>query len=106
MVRKMIQWVPIEGTRWRNEVVLSATANETPMTHTINTGTIPIKEDAFLAESLRFENEPWISFYMAGEMIRELRKAPKNKASTGARAPQRLEDHRRDEEAPSRMEDE
>jgi hypothetical protein len=57
------------------------------MTDTIHAGTMLIEEDAFLAESLRFESEPWMFFfYMAGEMIRELRRARKNKAGTGARA--------------------
>jgi hypothetical protein len=87
---------------------LSTTRNtsETLMANAINTGTMLIAGDAFLAESLRLESEPWTSFYMAGEMIRELRKAPKNRAGTGGRAPQRPEDHRRDEEASSRMDDE
>ncbi len=68
--------------------VLSATANarEKPMADTINTGTMLIEEGALLPESLRFESEPWTSFYTAGEMIRELRKALENKASTGAKA--------------------
>ncbi len=69
-------------------VVLSATANaaETLMADAINTGTMLIEEGAFLPESLRFESEPWTFFYRAGEMIRELRKALENKASTGAKA--------------------
>ncbi len=75
------------------------------MADTINAD-ILIEEGAFLPESLRFESEPWAFFYRAGEMIRALRKVPKNKAGTGARAPQRPEDHRRDEEALSRMDDE
>ncbi len=68
--------------------VLSSTANarEKPMADTINTGTMLIEEDAFLAESLRFKSEPWTFFYRAGEMIRQLRKALENKASTGAKA--------------------
>ena len=55
---------------------LSATvnANETPMSNRINSGTILIEENAFTAEFLRFENEPWTRFYMAGEVIRESRK--------------------------------
>ncbi len=73
------------------------------MTDAINTGTMLIEENAPLPESFRFEREPWTSFYMAGEKIRELRKAPKNKACTGARVPQRPEDHRRDEEAGGRL---
>ena len=56
---------------------LSATANasETPMADTINTGTTLIEEGALLPESVRLESEPWAPFYMAGEIIRELRKA-------------------------------
>jgi len=50
-------------------------ANETPMSNTINSGTILIEENAFTAEFLRFESEPWTRFYMAGEIIRESRKA-------------------------------
>ena len=83
------------------------------MENTINTGTMLI-EDALLPESLRFESEPWIFFYMTGEIIRELRKALRNKVSTGAKAtsgdcpkaPERPEGDRRDEEASSRMDDE
>ncbi len=56
---------------------LRATANaaETLMADTMNTGTMLIEEGALLPESLRFEGEPWTPFYMAGEIIRELRKA-------------------------------
>jgi NifU-like protein len=54
------------------------------MTDTINTGTMLIEEGAFLAESFRFESEPWTSFYMAGEMIRELRKAPGKQSKYGS----------------------
>jgi hypothetical protein len=50
-------------------------ANETPMPDTINTGTILIERNAFTPESLRFESEPWTRFYLAGEIIRESRKA-------------------------------
>jgi hypothetical protein len=56
------------------------------MSDTINTGTMLIEEGALLPEFLRFESEPWTLFYRAGEMIRELREALKNKASTGAKA--------------------
>jgi hypothetical protein len=56
------------------------------MADTINTGTMLIEEGALLPESLRFESEPWTSFYRAGEMIRQLRKALENKVSTGAKA--------------------
>ena len=68
--------------------VLSATvdASETLMADTINTGTMLIEEGALLPESLRFESEPWTFLYRAGEIIRELREALENKASTGAKA--------------------
>ena len=56
------------------------------MQYTINTGTMLIEEGALLPESLRFESEPWTLFYKAGEIIRESRKVPGNKASTGAKA--------------------
>ena len=59
------------------------------MADTINTGNMLIEEGALLPESLRFESEPWTSFYMAGEIIRELRKALENKPSTGAKATMR-----------------
>jgi len=55
------------------------------MSNTINAGTMLIEEGALLPESFRFESEPWTFFYRAGEIIRELRKAPENKASTGAK---------------------
>ena len=45
------------------------------MADTINTGTRPIEENAPMPESLPFESEPWTSFYMAGEIIREARNA-------------------------------
>jgi len=62
-------------------VVLSATANAEEMLveNTINTGTMLIGEGALLPESLRFESEPWTFFYMAGGIIRQLRKALENK---------------------------
>ena len=56
------------------------------MADTINTGTMLIEEGALLPESLRIESEPWTFFHMAGEIIREFRKALENKASTGAKA--------------------
>ena len=43
------------------------------MANTINA------EGALLPESVRFESEPWTSFYIAGEIIRESRKALENK---------------------------
>jgi hypothetical protein len=45
------------------------------MADTIKTGTTLIEEGTLLPESLQFESEPWTSFYMAGGIIRELRKA-------------------------------
>jgi len=39
------------------------------MFNTINSGTILIEGNAFTAEFLRFESEPWTRFYMAGEVI-------------------------------------
>jgi hypothetical protein len=58
-------------------LIPSATANasETPMPGTIETETTLIEEDALMAESLRFDSEPWTRFYLAGEIIRELRRA-------------------------------
>ena len=57
--------------------VLSAIENEaeTLMADTIKTGTTMIEEGTLLLESLQCESEPWTSFYMAGEIIRESRKA-------------------------------
>jgi hypothetical protein len=52
---------------------------ETLLANTINTGTRLIEEGALLPESVRFESEPWTVFYMAGEIVRELRKASENK---------------------------
>ena len=49
------------------------------MANTTNVGTRLIEEGALLPESVRFESEPWTSFYIAGEIIRESRKAPENK---------------------------
>jgi hypothetical protein len=67
-------------------VVLSATDNaaETLMADTINTGTMLIEEGALLPESLRLESEPWTFFYMAGEIIRELRKASGKQSKYGS----------------------
>jgi hypothetical protein len=58
-------------------VVLSATVNasETPMADTIKTGTTLIKEGILMLESLQCESQPRTSFYTAGGIIRELRKA-------------------------------
>ena len=49
------------------------------MANTTNAGTRLIEEGALLPESVRFESEPWTSFYIAGEIIRESRKALENK---------------------------
>jgi len=49
------------------------------MANTTNPRTRLIEEGALLPESVRSECEPWTSFYMAGEIIRELRKAHENK---------------------------
>ena len=67
-------------------VVLSATVNasETPMADTIKTGTTLIEEGTLMLESLQFESEPWTSFYMAGEIIRESRKASGKQSQYGS----------------------
>ena len=67
-------------------VVLSATVNasETPMADTIKTGTTLIEEGTRMLESLQFESEPWTSFYMAGEIIRESRKASGKQSQYGS----------------------
>jgi hypothetical protein len=49
------------------------------MPDTINTGIWLIEEGALLPRSVQFESEPWTPFYMASEIIRELRKAHKIK---------------------------
>jgi hypothetical protein len=51
----------------------------TIMPDTINTRTRQIEAGVLLPKSVRFESEPWTSFYMVGEIIRELRKALENK---------------------------
>ena len=77
------------------------------MPDTINTGTMLIEEGTFLpAVSSQFESEPWTSFYMAGETIRDLRKTRQIETSTGAKTPERPEHDRRDEEAFSRKDQE
>jgi len=48
------------------------------MPDTINTRPKRIKEGGLLPEPVRLESEPWSSFYMAGEIIREFRKAQEN----------------------------
>jgi hypothetical protein len=49
------------------------------MANTTNAGTRLIEEGALLPESVRSESEPWTVFYMAGEIIREMRKPSENK---------------------------
>jgi len=49
------------------------------MPDTFKTGSRLIEEGALVPESVQFESEPWTSFYMASEGIRELRKAQENK---------------------------
>jgi NifU-like N terminal domain len=57
------------------------------MADRIKTATILIEEGKLMPESLQFENEPWTPFYMAGEIIRESRKASGNKdTSAGSMA--------------------
>ena len=58
---------------------LTVNASETLMPDTINTGTRLIEEGPLLPEFVRFESESWTSFYIASEIIRELRKALENK---------------------------
>jgi hypothetical protein len=74
--------------------VLSAPANavETLMANKINAGTRLIEEGALLRESARFESEPWTAYYMAGEVIRELRKESQHKK---AHVPPRKNDMRK-----------
>ena len=66
--------------------VLGAPANavETLMANTTNTGTRLIEEGALLPESVRLEGEPWTPFYVAGEVIRELRKASGKQSKYGS----------------------
>jgi hypothetical protein len=67
-------------------VVLSAIENaaETLMGDTIKTGTTLIEEGTLLPESLQFESEPWTSYYTAGGIIRELRKASGKQSKYGS----------------------
>ena len=62
------------------------------MAGTLKTETTLMEEGVPLRESVRFENEPWTSFYLTGEIVREFRK--------------RLEDQSFDEEGSSRMDNE
>src|SRR5258708_9513720 len=43
-----------------------------------------IEEGALMPESLRFEGEAWTPFYVAGEVIRELRKASGKQSKYGS----------------------
>jgi hypothetical protein len=54
------------------------------MADTIKTGTTLIEEGTPLPESLQFESEPWTSFYTAGGIIRELRKASEKQRKYGS----------------------
>jgi len=54
------------------------------MADTIKTGITLIEEGTLLPESLQFESEPWTSFYTAGEIIRELRKASGKQSKYGS----------------------
>ena len=54
------------------------------MADTIKTGTTLIEEGTLLPESLQFESEPWITFYTAGGIIRELRKASGKQSQYGS----------------------
>ena len=54
------------------------------MADTIKTGTTLIEEGTLLPESLQFESEPWNSFYTAGGIIRELRKASGKQSKYGS----------------------
>jgi hypothetical protein len=64
---------------------LSAIENaaETIMADRIKTGTTLIEEGTLLPESLQCESEPWTSFYTAGGIIRELRKASGEQSKYG-----------------------
>jgi hypothetical protein len=68
-------------------LILSASVNagEMPMANTIKTETMNIEEGKFMPESLQFESEPWTTFYMAGEIIRESRKASGKRSKYGRR---------------------
>ena len=55
-----------------------------PMPDTINPGAVLIEEGALMPESLRSASEPWTLFYMAGEIIRESRKASGKQSKYGS----------------------
>jgi len=54
------------------------------MPDTIKAETTLIEEDALIAESLRVGSEPWTRFYLAGEIIRESRKASGKQSKYGS----------------------
>ena len=54
------------------------------MANTIKAGTTLIEEGALMPESFQFESEPWGFFYMAGGIIRELRKASGKQSKYGS----------------------
>lgn len=76
------------------------------MGDTIKTETALIEEGVPSPESVSFENEPWTSFYLTGEIVREFRKGLEGKARTERSAPEGLEDNSFDQEASSRMDNE
>jgi hypothetical protein len=76
------------------------------MAGTRKTETTLMEEGVPSPGSVRFENEPWTSFYRTREIVREFRKGLEGKARTGQGARERLEDHCFDEEASSRMDNE
>ena len=54
------------------------------MADTIKMGTTLIEEGTLMLESLQIESEPWTSFYTAGGIIRELRKASGKQSKYGS----------------------
>ncbi len=54
------------------------------MTDTLKTGITLIEEGTVMPESFQFEGEPWGFFYMAGGIIRELRKASGKQSKYGS----------------------
>ena len=54
------------------------------MADTIKTVGTLVEGDTLMPESLQIENEPWTSFYKAGEIIRELREASAKQSKYGS----------------------
>src|ERR1700730_9050753 len=54
------------------------------MANATKIGTTPIERSALTPESLQFESGPWTSFYVAGGIIRELRKASGKQGGYGS----------------------